>query len=254
VTAKTNPDRNRIVAFDLGLRSRVAQRVPTPSGFALRFPREPAFWDLNFLYVERPVADVDALLSEADDALSGLGHRLLVFDEPLLPERVAADLSRRGWAVETLVAMVAGRSAPPPPARALPAASEVPPPALVAPRRTASRELGLDEPSVAAVETADAALRAAVRERAFASRGPDGSIVAWARLYEDGHTGQIEDVQTLEAHQRAGHAEAVVRAALTASRGLGLTFLWADADDFPRRLYARLGFTVAARRWRMLYS
>src|SRR5690606_21451065 len=104
VTATTTPDFARIRAFDLGLRSRVAQRAPTPSGFALRFA-EQAFWDLNFLYVERPAADVETLLAEADAALSGLGHRMLVIDEPPAPELLAADLGRRGWTVERHVAM-----------------------------------------------------------------------------------------------------------------------------------------------------
>jgi hypothetical protein len=74
VTATTKkPDFARIRAFDLGLRSQVAQRAPTPSGFALRFP-EPAFWDLNLLYVQRPAAPVDTLVAEADVGGSGGCH------------------------------------------------------------------------------------------------------------------------------------------------------------------------------------
>jgi hypothetical protein len=251
VTATTTPDFARICAFDLGLRSRVAQRTPTPSGFALRFP-QPAFWDLNFLYVERPATDIDALLAEADVALSGLGHRMLVIDEPPAPERLAAELARRGWTVERHIAMAAAAAAPPS-TRALPAAAEVPPAEVVIPRRIGNREMGFDEATVAAVEVADAAVGAAAAERGFVSRTGDGAIAAWARLYSDGELGQIEDVQTLLAHRRAGHGEAVVRAAMAASRSAGhdLTFLWADADDFPRRMYQRLGFVVVGRRWRI---
>ncbi len=251
MTATTTPDFARIRAFDLGLRSRVAQRAPTPSGFALRFS-QPAFWDLNFLYVERPTGGTDALVAEADLALSGLGHRMLVIDEPPAPERLAAELARRGWTVERHVAMARGgaRSRP---AAACPARWRCPRPSSSSRGASATARAGFDEATVAAVEVADAAVGAAAAERAFVSRAADGSIAAWARLYSDGVLGQIEDVQTLLAHRRAGHGEAVVRAALAASRAAGhdLTFLWADADDFPRRLYARLGFVVAGRRWRI---
>jgi GNAT superfamily N-acetyltransferase len=276
VTATTTPDFTRICAFDLGLRSQVAQRAPTPSGFALRFA-EQAFWDLNFLYVERPATDVETLVAEADAALSGLGHRMLVIDEPPAPERLAAELSRRGWTVERHVAMAYGsgtrlpaatttprpvdvseppygtRSAAPPPRDGLPHAAEVPPPQLIVPRRVGGREFGFDEATIAAVEVADAAVGGAAAERGFVSRAADGTIAAWARLYTDGVPGQIEDVQTLIAHRRRGHGEAVVRAAMAASRAAGhdLTFLWADAEDFPRRMYQRLGFVVVGRRWRI---
>jgi ribosomal protein S18 acetylase RimI-like enzyme len=250
VTATTTPEFARIRAFDLGLRSQVAQRAPTPSGFALRFA-QPAFWDLNFLYVERPGQDTDVLVDEADRALSGLGHRMLVVDEPPVPERLAADLARRGWTVERHVAMATASA--PPPATGLPAAGEVPAPQLVIARRVGNRELGADEATIGAIEAADAGIGAAAAERGFVSRAADGSIAAWARLYTDGRLGQIEDVQTLIAHRRRGHGEAVVRAALAASQAAGheLTFLWADADDFPRYLYERLGFVVVGRRWRM---
>ncbi len=250
MTATTTPDFARIRAFDLELRSRVAQRAPTPSGFALRFA-QPAFWDLNLLYVERVSTAPDALIAEADKALAGLGHRMLVIDEPPEPQRLGADLSRRGWTVERHVAMACAGAAPT--SRPLPGAAEVPPEQLVIPRRIGSRELGFDEATVAAIEAADAAVGAAAAQRGFVSRAADGTIASWARLYSGGSLGQIEDVQTLAAHRRAGHAEAVVRAALAASRAAGhdLTFLWADEDDFPRRLYARLGFVVAGRRWRI---
>jgi ribosomal protein S18 acetylase RimI-like enzyme len=250
VTATTTPEFARIRAFDLGLRSRVAQRAPTPSGFSLRFPH-PAFWDLNFVYVERPATPVEVLVAEADAALSGLGHRMLVIDEPPAPERLATELGRAGWTVERHVAMVAAQEARP--NDGLPAADEAPPEQLVLPRRIGGREFGFDEATIAAIEAADAAMGTAATERGFVSRAQDGSIAAWARLYTDGALGQIEDVQTLVAHRRRGHGEAVVRAAVAASRAAGhdLTFLWADADDFPRRMYEGLGFAVVGQRWRI---
>lgn len=240
----------RARAFDLALRARVATRVPTRHGFAFRFA-ERRYWDLNFAYVERPEAPTAELLADADEALTGLGHRMLVVDEPADATRLAADLSRDGWTVERHVAMVAG---------ALPAGweprhrvREVPPPDAVVPRRESIREDGFDEATLAAIEVADAAVAHAAAERAFLSHASDGTVAALAKLYTDGSVGQIEDVHTRAAHRRQGHAETVVLAAVAASRAAGhaVTFLWADEDDSPRELYAKLGFRVAGRRWRM---
>jgi ribosomal protein S18 acetylase RimI-like enzyme len=253
VTATTRTDAPgtwaRIQAFDVGLRARVATRVSTRHGFAFRFAQRD-FWDLNFAYVERPAAPTAELVRDADEALEGLGHRMLVVDEPADATRIAADLARDGWAVERHVAMLAG---PVPPDRAIRhPIREVPSPDLVLPRREGLRDQGYDEATVAAIEVADAAVAHAAAERGFVSLTPDGSIASMAKLYSDGRTGQVEDVETLMAHRGDGHAQAVVLAALHASRGAGhdLTFLWADEDDWPRELYRRLGFSVAGRRWR----
>ncbi|UGS34668.1 GNAT family N-acetyltransferase [Capillimicrobium parvum] len=236
-------------AFDLALRGRVATRAPTPHGCAFRFS-EPAFWDLNFVYVERPAAATAELVADADAALAGLAHRMLIVDEPADVTRLAADLARAGWTIERHVAMVAGAV----PADRTPrqAAREVPAPDIVLPRRAATREDGFDEATLAAIEVADLVVGRAMSERAFASTAPDGTIASMAKLYTDGAIGQIEDVQTRHAYRGRGHAQAVVLAALEASRRAGhdLTFLWADEDDWPRELYRRLGFAVLGRRWR----
>lgn len=241
----------RIRAFDLGLRARVARRAPTRHGFALRF-REPLLWDLNFVYVERAHAPTAELVADAEAVLDGLGHRMLVVDEPGDGARLAAELRPAGWTVERHVAMVAG-VVPPQRRRPRQPAREVSPGELLVARRRAMRELGDSEQTVAAIETADAALGAAGRERGFASFAGDGTVAAFAKLYGDDDVGQIEDVQTLLAHRGAGHAQAALLAALDGSSAAGheLTFLWADEDDWPRELYGRLGFSVAGRRWRL---
>jgi GNAT superfamily N-acetyltransferase len=251
-TRNNDPDPwARIRAFDLELRARVAQRAPTRFGVAFRFPQR-AFWDLNFVYVERPATPAAELARDADDALVGLGHRMLVVDEPPDATRLAADLAREGWTVQRHVAMIAG-AVPADRAAAARPAREVPPPAVVPPRRRAMRDDGFDEETVAAIEAADSAIARAAAERDFVSPAPDGAIAAIAKLYTDGRTGQLEDVATLREHRRAGHGTAVVLAALDASRRAGhdLTFLWADEDDFPRDMYARLGFRIVGRRWRI---
>lgn len=189
-------------------------------------------------------------MADADAALAGLGHRMLIVDEPADVTRLAADLARDGWTIERHVAMRAGAV----PAGRTPRrpVREVPAPDIVLARRAATREDGFDEATIAAIEIADLVVGRAMAERAFASVAPDGSIAAIAKLYSDGTVGQIEDVQTRRAHRGQGHAQSVVLAALAASWRAGheLTFLWADEDDWPQGLYRKLGFTMAGRRWR----
>ena len=54
----------------------------------------------------------------------------------------------------------------------------------------------------------------------------------------------MADVGTLPAHRRRGLARAVIVAAARAARAgrPELVMVTADADDWPRELYARLGF------------
>jgi ribosomal protein S18 acetylase RimI-like enzyme len=76
--------------------------------------------------------------------------------------------------------------------------------------------------------------------------GEDGSI---AELYVAEGVGQIEDVGTLEAFRGQGLAKAVVLRALAEARAAGcdLVFLEAEADDWPKELYRRLGFDAIGR-------
>jgi GNAT superfamily N-acetyltransferase len=84
-------------------------------------------------------------------------------------------------------------------------------------------------------------------ERRFAVLGDDGTAVAWARLWRRGDEAQVEDVVCLAGHRGNGYGRAVVAAATRAavSEGAGFVFIVADADDWPRELYGRLGYEAA---------
>ena len=109
-----------------------------------------------------------------------------------------------------------------------------------------------DPGAVESVIALDARVREVISERAFASFAA-GEVAGVAYLYSDGDgVGQVEDVLTIPVHRGHGHARSVVLAAMAASRAAGhqVTFLWADENDWPKALYARLGFDVVGRRWR----
>jgi ribosomal protein S18 acetylase RimI-like enzyme len=78
-----------------------------------------------------------------------------------------------------------------------------------------------------------------------------GAVVSHADLYADpaARVAQIEDVKTDPRYTGRGLARAVLTDGLCRARELGcdLVFLVADANDWPRRLYARLGYEVVGR-------
>ena len=75
-----------------------------------------------------------------------------------------------------------------------------------------------------------------------------------AELYSDGRTAQIEDVATLSAYRGRGHAKAAVTRAVEEALATGheLVFLVADGDDWPKALYAKLGFEEVGSRFAFL--
>ena len=72
----------------------------------------------------------------------------------------------------------------------------------------------------------------------------DGTVVSYADLYVDGADAQVEDVGTLPEHRGKGYATAVILRAIEQARAAGadFVFLVADAEDWPKELYRKLGF------------
>jgi ribosomal protein S18 acetylase RimI-like enzyme len=89
--------------------------------------------------------------------------------------------------------------------------------------------------------------------RFFAAR-VDGALAGNCELYLDGFDAQIENVGTLEEYRGQGIARAVVLGALGAARASGAShvFIVADEDDWPKDLYAKLGFDQIGRTWQFI--
>ena len=83
-------------------------------------------------------------------------------------------------------------------------------------------------------------------------RAPDGRAGASATLYSDGAVAQVEDVGTAAAAARPrprprGRERRGRRGA--SPPGTSSSSSSADADDWPRELYAKLGFREIGRGW-----
>ena len=93
----------------------------------------------------------------------------------------------------------------------------------------------------------------AIPTRFFAGEA-DGRLVAHTELYCEDAVGQVENVFTLPDYRGRGLARSLVLHAVAESHAAGndLTFLVADADDWPQRLYEKLGFETVGRYARFL--
>ncbi|UED87309.1 GNAT family N-acetyltransferase [Streptomyces profundus] len=243
----------RIQGFLADFARRQAQHAtPLPGGFAVRDDALPHSRADNQIFVDQPVVDAGALPTLADEALAGLPHRLITVLHDQAGQAVAPTLVAAGYEHSVYLLMLHTGPVPKPGSTAR-EAEEVDLDALRGP--IARRWRGFlpdaeDEVIRQLVDRRLARRRGAEAVHFIASRDEDGEAACWADLYADPATGvaQIEDVLTDEARLRRGHGNAVLAEALRRAEGAGCAtrFLIADADDWPRHWYERLGFTTIA--------
>jgi ribosomal protein S18 acetylase RimI-like enzyme len=233
-------------AFDFMIRADMAgSRVePFRFGTAVFTPELPLRHDSNYLLVETLPDGVSAaeLSAEAErvQGAAGLEHRLLFFRDAALGERFAPELVSLGWRCDRHVLMAQSRQ--PERAHDTRIVSEVTETALREARDRQIRSYPWGTPEVAR-QLLDAKRRIPVEARFFAVTA-NGSVASYGDLYIEEEIAQVEDVATVPEHRGRGYASAVVLRAVEEARAAGakLVFLVADAEDWPKELYRRLGF------------
>ena len=246
------PELARIHALARWVADAIATRVePWRFGTAIFTEDFPGRYDSNFLRVERSVGATtpSALAAEADRLLTPLRHRELVIEDATEGSRLAAGFRDLGYLIDRVVMMVQRASVGTGPE--LPTAVEVDAQTL----RPAVLATNL---AIADMRQADAEMLADFRVASAARAGTryfavelDGVVAAYCELYLHDGTAQVEDVNTLEAWRNRGAGRAVVLAAIAAARAAGADLVWlaADADDWPRHLYTKLGFEPVGTAW-----
>ena len=88
-------------------------------------------------------------------------------------------------------------------------------------------------------------------DRMLGVRSTDGQLVAMTKLRPAGRTAQVEDVYTVPEARGRGYARALVSRAVELARedGAELIFIIADDNDWPKLLYARIGFRPVGNVW-----
>jgi ribosomal protein S18 acetylase RimI-like enzyme len=244
----------RAVEFQRSFDERlVEQVVPSKHGRGLLTPSLPRIFYLNHLSVDIGAdASTDELIADAETvhAAAGLEHRKISIDDDL-GAVVAPRFRELAWKVEELLLMPHLGPARPVDTSAV---EEIAPEELEpvwTEGMRASPEIQ-DEEEVRQLVAAQHRRRKAVQVRYFAARS-EGRIASYCELFSDGKTAQIESVMTLEPFRGRGLATGVVARALAESRAEhDLTFLVADADDWPKELYRKLGFEECGSIWDFL--
>lgn len=244
-TTTTDPveKRGRAIARRHAAHVAVCDRIePWEHGTFVAASRFPTYWDYNALRVEgRPPGGLTGTaLAEAADRLQGdLAHRKVEIEDEDAGARLRPEFDALGWRTERIAFMlhtggVAGDPSP--------RVREVPADTVDALRREWLGEEALD-PEHAAVETAVAHL---LPGELVTLAAPDagGDPAAYSALRIAGREAEIEDVFCTPSQRGRGLATALVATAVARARAAGVEELWigADDDDWPKELYARLGF------------
>ena len=239
-TRTTTDARSRAIAWARRRHAIVCDIVePWEHGTAVRCTAHPGFWDYNCLRIEGPDpgADADELVAAADRLQEGLLHRRFDVEDEAAGERLRPAFEALGWHVSRLVWL--GLSDPPPG----PALEEVP--------FELTRELRLEWARAEGFSTSEReyqrqadAEEAVARERdvrALVARDEEGEPAGYVTFLTDGETAEVEQAYVSPALRGRGTGGALVAAAARAA-GASETFIIADDEGDPKRLYLRLGF------------
>lgn len=240
--------RDELLEFELSLDLKISDEVIAHDwGRVFLCPTLPLVWDLNWVLVEQEGMAAAEVIAAADEALAPFNHRAVAIRGEADGERLAKEFEDvPDWEVETTIYMLwRGETE----RRTTSEARETP----FAGCEELRRELiyaGLSEEQGGGDREATTE-QLLEMDRRFAAASGDRWFVAPSEepasacclLSGDG-IGQVEEVGTLAAARGRGLAQAAILAAIDASQEAGhrVTFLSADADDWPRLMYEKLGF------------
>jgi len=249
-TATTDERFARVLGLERRVHGQASARIEELRyGLAFLDERLPHVYWANMLWVTaQDAVGADELVADADRILRDFAHRQLVVEHEPLARTLQDELAAAGWETDAILYMTHERS-----------------PDLM-PDLGGVREVGhddilaaedrflRDEPATAAPEARRQVMAhhrhigELLGERCFAAYAGD-EVCAYAKLRHRGGIAQVEDVAVLPEHRGAGLGRLVTSAALAAGLALEpeLLFIVADDEDWPKELYARLGFEPVGR-------
>jgi len=211
--------------------------VDSPFGRAVYTDELPRRLDGNYLWVDR-AAEPEELVAEA----ARLERRLIFVTDPAIGDSLAPWFKQQGWRIDRHVVMAQLRE--PELEADLSLVREVDEPELrEARKRVLANEPWASPQVLEQIFAAKELIGRRVRTRFFAVE-LDDEVVSYSDLYLDGADAQVEDVGTVPEQRGRGYAKAVVLGAIAEARQSSAEFvcLVADANDWPKELYRRLGF------------
>jgi GNAT superfamily N-acetyltransferase len=240
----------RVLEFMRAVQTGVVDEVrPISEGVVVRTPSLRSVWSANQIRVTEPLG-FDELIDLAEEQLPGLGYVDIALEHQHSGPALERAFRAAGWKVQRDVLMsLSGR------------------PDRVADTSVAV-EAGEDEvmelmdrwysedpgPSyMDRLQLVDYTRREtrSNADRLLGVRSSDGRLVAMTKLRSDGRTAQVEDVYTVPEARGRGYARALVSRAIELAQAddAELIFIVADDADWPKLLYARIGFRPLGHVW-----
>lgn len=245
-----DPAYARALAFERALHDAEGRTRPIPRGALLSDPAHPLVWDVNTLWIDDAAGATAAELIDAARRLQGplgLTHRSVLVADEADWSRLAPGFHDAGWMLQVNVVMAHdGRPVAAPEHEVIePQRAQL---EAAAAAYIASEPWGTDPDAAREVLEHVVRVPPGRAERWFGAVR-DGALVAYARLWSAGGVAQVEDVVVLAPWRRRGLGRAVVAASTRAALALSseLVFIVADDDDWPKDLYAELGYRPAGR-------
>ncbi len=242
-------DLERIVGFCRDLDERCSERIFSSFlATALLCESLPLVHDRNFLRVEDVATNANELSTLADRIFgaAGMAHRKVITDSAEIGERLTPQFESMGWKVERAIAMVHSGSVEEEP---LPLVAEVESEEMIPFWEQENRASHPDNEELVRQLTQQNLLVKQKIDCQYFARRFEGRVVSGCQLYSRGGTAQIEAVGTLGAYRNQGLASSVIRRAIWEAGASGHDLVWimADEDDWPKALYAKLGFSPVGR-------
>jgi GNAT superfamily N-acetyltransferase len=230
------------------LESSAQEMRPIGPGFLVRAPSLPLVWTLNQIRIIETVTFVEAV-ALANQYQVGLPYRHIVVEDGPRGRRLEEAFRAAGWRVEREVVMALAE----PPDRevdtsAVTALSEEQMLALMRQWHVEEHpDISVDGLNQLAEWKRDEGRLWS--ERRFGIVDVQGSPMALTKLRSDGTMAWVEDVYTVSEARGRGYARMLVTHAtkLARSADYDLTFIIDDDDDWPKDLYARVGFRAIGR-------
>jgi N-acetylglutamate synthase-like GNAT family acetyltransferase len=250
-TVRLVTDLDRIRSFLRWTQEATSTRMPPwRFGTALFNDGFPSRWDSNFLRVERTVGDATPaeLIADADRLFAGFRHREFVVEDDAVGGRLAAGFVELGYEADRLAIMALVRDADHEPPNVVVEEVDVEEVRPLVVQTNLLGHGGMTRESAEMLAEFRRVLVDRLGARFFVAK-VEREAAGYCELYQRDGLAQIEDVNTLPAYRGHGVARAFMSAAIAAATegGADLAFVIADADDWPRQLYAKLGFDEVGR-------
>jgi ribosomal protein S18 acetylase RimI-like enzyme len=253
-TTTPSDELERIVGFCRDLDERCSERIFSSFvATALLCESLPRVYSRNFLRVEDGETGANELAALADRIFepAGMSHRNVVADSAEIGERLTPQFESLGWKVERTIVMVHSGSVE---QERLPLVAEVSSEEMLSFWEEGNRESHPESEELVAQLTQHNLLVGRKIDCHYFARRLDGRVVSGCSLYSRGGTAQIESVGTLSEYRNQGLASSVVRRAAWEAFASGHDLVWimANEDDWPKALYAKLGFSPVGRFYEFL--